>query len=125
MQQPPSRCVGPAPLGDLGQEVGDRVGPAGLLGDRQPPAAPAGRLGERDQVGLDVAAAVEFGQRPDDRVDLGEEAAEERQPSRHAADGAGGAGDALARQVDDEPCAQRCGDAGQEGDQRAGLACQP
>ena len=97
--QPPGGCVGPAPLGDVGQEVRDGQDPSGLLRDGQGPAGLGVRRGgQAGQPGFDVLTPVQRrGGRV--RVDAGEVGAERCQPGGQRGDGGGTAGDGLVLQV--------------------------
>ena len=102
-QQPSWWGVGPSPLADVGEEAGDGEDAAGLIGAGQWTAGGgADGGGDGVQVGLDVAASVESGQRRQRRVDVGEEATEVCETGGQAGHRLGSAGAQLAFQVGDE-----------------------
>ena len=79
------RGVVPAPFGDLGEHVADRSDSAVLVGDGDRLARLGGNgVGDRVQVGFDVALAPQSGQRGEFGVGLGEEPAEVSEPGRKA-----------------------------------------
>ena len=63
--QPPGGRVGPAPLGDVGEEARyGRDSSSPVCRRRQPIAFAVERLGERGEERFDIAVAVQIGQRP-------------------------------------------------------------
>ena len=75
-QQRPGRGGGPAPLGDVGEELADGEDLPAPVPDRVRPPVRMPRGGQRGQPGFDVRAPVQRGQVGDRRVAAGQEPAE-------------------------------------------------
>ncbi len=108
--QPPIRCFGPAPFGDVVEQAGDRQYSAAPFGDRDRcPGAGVDRFGGRGEIGLDVSAAIELGEAGQVRVDRGQVGGEVVEPAGGAGDGAAGVGGDQPVQVGDERRPQQVG----------------
>ena len=109
-QQRPGRGGGPAPLGDVGEELADGEDlPAPVPERVRPPVRMPGG-GERGQPGFDVRAPVQRGQVGDRRVAGGQEPAEPGQVAGDRLDRGRGAGGGGLRAVVEQQPAQRFGD---------------
>ena len=96
------RRFGPAPLGDVGQEPGHREHPTGPVGDGDLlTGLGVDRIDQRGQVGLDVSASVERGDRVQAGIDVGQEHPEVGEPGRDRRHRLGTAGGPFPFQVSD------------------------